>query len=149
MWTQIAGKVRMALCPPINHCWGVALYVTSRGLTTSPMPYQDGSFEITFDFVAHSLEIVTSRGDTRAFQLKPRTVAEFYAELMGALHSLGIEVKVWTMPVEVPRPVRFTRRAVKPLPTGRGYKALQSGVFCCSTYCLMMASGAPPQLAAK
>jgi len=108
MWTQIVGKVRLALCPPINHCWGVALYVTSRGLTTSPMPYQDGSFEITFDFVAHSLEIVTSRGETRAFQLKPRTVAEFYAQLMGALHSLGIEVKVRTMPVEVPRPVRFT-----------------------------------------
>jgi len=108
MWTQIVGKVRLALCPPINHCWGVALYVTSRGLTTSPMPYRDGSFEIRFDFIAHSLEIVTSRGETRAFQLKPRTVAEFYAELMGALHSLGIEVKVWTMPVEVPRPVRFT-----------------------------------------
>ena len=108
MWTQIVGKVRLTLCPPINHCWGVALYVTSRGLTTSPMPYKDGSFEIAFDFVAHSLEIVTSRGETRAFQLKPRTVAEFYAELMGALHSLGIDVKVWTMPVEVPRPVRFT-----------------------------------------
>src|SRR6266481_6835704 len=108
MWTQIVGKIRLALCPPINHCWGVALYVTSRGLTTSPMPYRAGSFEITFDFVAHSLEIATSRGETRAFQLKPRTVAEFYAQLMGALHSLGIEVQVWTMPVEVPRPVRFT-----------------------------------------
>jgi hypothetical protein len=108
MWTQMVGKIRLALSPPINHCWGVALYVTSRGLTTSPMPYKDGSFEIAFDFVAHSLVIVTSRGETRSFRLEPRTVAEFYAELMGALHALGIDVKVWPMPVEVPRPVRFT-----------------------------------------
>jgi Family of unknown function (DUF5996) len=108
MWTQIVGKIRLALCPPMNHCWGVALYVTSRGLTTSPMPYQDGSFEITFDFMAHSLWIATSGGEIRAFRLEPRTVAQFYAELMGALHSLGIDVKMWPMPVEVPRPVRFT-----------------------------------------
>ena len=72
------------------------------------MPYEQGSFEITFDFIAHSLEIVTSCGEIRSFRLAPRTVAEFYAELMGALHSLAIDVKVWTMPVEVPRPVRFT-----------------------------------------
>ena len=108
MWTQIVGKIRLALSPPINHCWGSTLYVTSRGLTTSPIPYKNGTFEIAFDFVAHSLEIVTSQGETRAFRLAPRTVAEFYAELMGALHSLGIDVKVWTLPVEVPRPVRFT-----------------------------------------
>jgi len=108
MWTQIVGKIRLALGPPINHCWGVALYVTSRGLTTSPMPYGDGSFEITFDFIAHSLEIATSHGEIRAFRLVPRTVAEFYAQLMGALHLLDIDVKVWPMPVEVPRPVRFT-----------------------------------------
>jgi hypothetical protein len=108
MWTQIVGKIRLALSPPINHCWGSTLYVTSRGLTTSPISYKNGTFEIAFDFVAHSLEIVTSRGETRAFRLQPCTVAGFYAELLGALHSLGIDVKVWTMPVEVPRPVRFT-----------------------------------------
>lgn len=108
MWTQIVGKIRLALTPPINHCWGSALYVTSGGLTTSPIPYQQGSFEIDFDFVAHILEISTSRGEIRSFPLAPRTVAEFYAELMAALHSLGIDVKVWTMPVEVRRPVRFT-----------------------------------------
>jgi hypothetical protein len=108
MWTQIVGKVRLALTPPINHFWGTALYVTSRGLTTSAIPYDGGAFEVQFDFIAHSLEITTSLGESRSFRLIPRTVAEFYAEFMGALHSLGIDVKVWAMPVEVPRPVRFT-----------------------------------------
>jgi hypothetical protein len=107
MWTQIVGKVRLALSPPINHFWGTALYVSARGLTTSPIPYAKGVFEINFDFIAHTLEIATSLGETRAFRLVPRTVAEFYAKLMGALHSLGIDVQVWPMPVEVPRPVRF------------------------------------------
>jgi hypothetical protein len=107
MWTQIVGKVGLALCPRINHWWGSTLYVTSRGLTTSTVPYGRGVFEIQFDFVAHMLKITTSRGEFRAFRLMPRTVADFYAELMGALQSLRIEVKVWPMPVEVPRPVRF------------------------------------------
>jgi hypothetical protein len=107
MWTQIVGKVRLALSPPINHYWGTTLYVSARGLTTSPIPYAKGVFEINFDFIAHTLEITTSLGESRAFLLIPRTVAEFYAEFMAALHSLGIDVKVWAMPVEVPRPVRF------------------------------------------
>ena len=107
MWTQVVGKIRLALSPDINHFWGTALYVTARGLTTSPIPYAQGVFEINFDFVAHALEIITSLGETRTFRLMPRTVAEFYFELMAALSSLGIEVKVWSMPVEVPRPVRF------------------------------------------
>jgi hypothetical protein len=108
MWTQIVGKIRLALSSPVNHFWGAALYVTARGLTTSPIPYANGVFEINFDFLGHALEITTSSGEGRSFGLKPRTVADFYAELMGALHSLGIDVRVWTMPVEVPRPVRFT-----------------------------------------
>jgi len=108
MWTQIVGKVRLALSPNINHFWGCTFYLTSRGLTTSTIPYEHGAFEVLFDFTAHTLEITTSQGETRAFRLMPRTVAEFYAEFMQALESLGIHVKVWTMPVEVPRPVRFT-----------------------------------------
>jgi hypothetical protein len=108
MWTQMVGKVRLALSPAINHFWGTTLYVSSRGLSTSPIPYEKGAFEVVFDFVSHSLEITTSAGETRTFRLQPRTVAEFYAEFMGALASLGIHAKVWTMPVEVPRPVRFT-----------------------------------------
>jgi Family of unknown function (DUF5996) len=107
MWTQIVGKIRLELSPDINHYWGTALYVTARGLTTSPIPYPKGVFEINFDFVAQVLEITTSLGETRTFRLRPRTVAEFYFELLAALSSLGIEVKVWAMPVEVPRPVRF------------------------------------------
>src|SRR5271170_2707650 len=108
MWTQIVGKVRLALSPNINHFWGCTFYLTSRGLTTSTIPYEHGAFEVLFDFTAHTLEITTSQGETRAFRLMPRTVAEFYAEFMRALESLGIHAKVWTMPVEVPRPVRFT-----------------------------------------
>src|ERR1700737_5067413 len=107
MGTQVVGKIRLALSPPINHFWGTAFYVTARGLTTSPMPYAKGTVEINFDFIAHTLEILTSLGETRSFRLFSRRGAEFYFELMSALHSLGIDAKVWTMPVEVPRPVRF------------------------------------------
>jgi Family of unknown function (DUF5996) len=107
MWTQIVGKIRLALSPPINHFWGTTFYVTARGLTSSAMPYRKGTVEINFDFISHTLEILTSVGETRSFRLVPRTVAEFYFELMSALHSLGIDAKVWTMPVEVPRPARF------------------------------------------
>jgi Family of unknown function (DUF5996) len=108
MWMQIVGKVRLALCPNLNHWWGTAFYVTARGLTTSAMPYEKGIFEVHFDFTSHALEIQTSLGETRTFRLVPRTVAVFYQEFMEALRSLGIHLKVWDMPVEVPRPVRFT-----------------------------------------
>jgi hypothetical protein len=108
MWTQIVGKVRLALSPNINHWWGTAFYVSPRGLTTSAIPYEKGIFEIQFDFINHALEIETSLGETRSFHLVPRTVASFYDEFMDALHSLGIHVKIWDMPVEIPRPVRFT-----------------------------------------
>jgi len=107
MWTQIVGKVRLALCANINHWWGTALYVTARGLTTSAIPYENGIFEVHFDFVSHALEIETSHGESRTFCLEPRTVAAFYQEFMDALRSLGIHVKVWGTPVEIPRPVRF------------------------------------------
>jgi hypothetical protein len=107
MWTQIVGKVRLALSPNINHWWGTAFYVTARGLTTSAIPYEKGIFEVQFDFVNHALEIETSLGESRTFRLAPRTVAAFYEEFMDALRSLGIHVQVWGMPVEIPRPVRF------------------------------------------
>jgi hypothetical protein len=107
MWTQIVGKVRLALSPKINHWWGTALYVTARGLTTSAIPYEKGIFEVRFDFISHNLDIATSLGESRTLRLAPRTVANFYAEFMNALHSLGINVKMWPVAVEVPRPTRF------------------------------------------
>lgn len=108
MWMQIVGKVRLVLCPKLNHWWATAFYVTARGLTSSPMPYEKGIFEVHFDFINHALEIQTSLGESRSIRLVPRTVAAFYNEFMSALRSLGINAKVWDMPVEVPRPVRFT-----------------------------------------
>ena len=108
MWTQIVGKVRLALSPRINQWWEVALYVNARGLTTSAIPYEGRIFEVQFDFIDHRLIIQTSWGSSRILALRAQSVADFYAEFMSALQSLGIAVKIWTMPVEVPNPVRFT-----------------------------------------
>ena len=112
MWTQMAGKVRLKQCPAINHWWGTALYVTANGLTTSPVPYGQGSFEIQFDFVQHKLVIETSSGDIREFKLEPQSVAEFYRKFMAALHDLGIDVHIYTMPAEFPDPIRFDQDTV-------------------------------------
>jgi hypothetical protein len=107
MWTQVVGKIRLAQTPLVNHWWNVPLYVTARGLDTSAMPYEDRSFQIIFDFIGHKLLIECSDGSTKSLALAPRSVADFYAEVMRALSDLGIEVKIWTMPVEVENPVRF------------------------------------------
>ena len=107
MWTQIVGKVRLAFSPRVNHWWEVPLYVNARGLTSSAIPYADGIFEIQFDFIAHTLHIQTSWGSSKTLPLKPQSVADFYTAFMAALRALGIEVKIWSMPVEVPTPVRF------------------------------------------
>ena len=107
MWTQIVGKTRLALAPPQNHWWHVAQYVTARGLTTSPVPYGERSFEIELDFVDHQLRVSTSDGPVAGMALVPQTVAEFYRQYMQMLHSLGLEVKIWPMPVEVESSLRF------------------------------------------
>jgi uncharacterized protein DUF5996 len=109
MWTQIVGKVRLALSPRINHWWEVALYVNARGLTSSAIPYNGKAFEIQFDFIDHKLIIQTSWGPSKTLALKAQSVADFYAEFMSALRALGIAVKIWTMPQEVPNPVPFDR----------------------------------------
>jgi hypothetical protein len=101
LWTQIVGKIRMTLSPRLNHWWHATLYVNSRGLTTSPIPYRDGVFEIQFDLLEHRLEISTSSGERRALPLGPFPVAEFYARLMAALHGMGIEVEINTKPQEM------------------------------------------------
>ena len=108
MWTQIVGKVRMALTPSQNHWWHVTLYVTSRGLSTSPIPYGSRAFEILFDFIDHMLVVTCTDGTARRLPLVPRAVADFYRDLMAMLDALGIAVKIWPVPVEVPKPIRFT-----------------------------------------
>jgi hypothetical protein len=100
MWTQIVGKTRMALAPLENHWWNVPLYVTPRGLGTSGIPWKDGTFAIEFDLVAHQLLFHSSGGVQHCMRLFPRTVADFYAEYMAALRSLGIEVRIYKKPVE-------------------------------------------------
>jgi hypothetical protein len=109
MWTQIVGKVRLALSPHVNQWWEVPLYVSARGLTTSPIPYRDGIFELEFDFLRHVLTLQTSGGPLKKLRLRPKPVAEFYRELMGSMKSLGIEVRIWTMPQEVPNPIPFEK----------------------------------------
>src|SRR3569832_1024070 len=101
MWTQIVGKVRMALSPPVNHFWHVPLYVSPCGLRTSTIPYGARSFEIEFEFLEDRLSIRDTAGAVEYVKLYPRSVADFYGEYMGALRLLGIEVKIWTKPVEV------------------------------------------------
>lgn len=107
LWTQIAGKVRMALAPKLNHWWHVALYVGTRGLTTSPIPYGSETFEIRFDFLDHRLDIFTSAGRGSSFPLTAQPVAEFYGKVMAALASLDISVSINTKPQELPAPIPF------------------------------------------
>jgi len=112
MWSQIVGKVRLALCPRVNHWWEVTLYVNASGLTTSPIPYPRGVFEIQFDFINHQLVIQTSQNTRRTLALAPRTVADFYRDFMAALAALKIEVKIWKMPVEILDPIPFDQDTI-------------------------------------
>ena len=107
LWMQIVGKIRMALTPPLNHCWNVTLYPTARGITTGPMPHGSLTLQIDFDFLAHVLTVDVSNGERRLIPLKPMTVAVFYAQLMAALHALGVPVSIFEMPCEVLNPIAF------------------------------------------
>ncbi len=107
MWTQVVGKIRLALSPRLNHWWGTALYVNTRGLTTSPIPYRDEAFEIQFDFIDHQLEIRTSGGERKYLALAPESVAVFYDKLMTVLRSMGVTVAIDTKPQEVADPIPF------------------------------------------
>jgi len=108
LWTQIVGKVRLAHSPLLNHWWNVPLYVTARGLTTSLMWSDDGrGFQIDFDFVNHRLDITVSDGSRRSVALTPRSVADFYQELVGRLAELDMDTEIWTMPVEIEGAVPF------------------------------------------
>lgn len=119
LWTQVVGKVRLARTPLVNHWWNVTLYVTARGLTTSLIPDSDGhgpgrgrrghgsGFQIDFDFQAHQLEIATTDGRRRTVSLEPRSVADFYAEVMGRLDDLGLATPIWPVPVEIEGAIPF------------------------------------------
>jgi hypothetical protein len=107
MWSQVVGKVRLALAPQQNHSWHVPLYLTARGLTTSPIPAAGRTFEIELDFVSHELQVSVSDGARRAFPLEPMSVAEFHRRLMNALAELEIEVEIWTRPQEVEVAIPF------------------------------------------
>jgi hypothetical protein len=112
MWIQIVGKVRLELCPLVNHWWNVTFYVTARGLTTSTMPFAAADIEVSFDFIDHKLLIQTCDGGTRVLALRPQSVADFYREFMAALAELGVEVKILTKPQEVPDPIPFEQDTV-------------------------------------
>jgi hypothetical protein len=128
MWTQIVGKVRLALAPHMNHWWQVPLYVSARGLTTSAIPAPGGNFEVEFDFIAHHLRIETSWGGTRTMPLAPQSVAEFYRKFIDLLETLEISVAIWPMPVEIPNPIRFDKDTVNasydPVYANRFWKVL-------------------------
>jgi hypothetical protein len=112
LWTQIVGKVRLARTPIMSHWWNVPLYVTARGLTTSLIPAAPSAFQIDFDFVDHRLVIAVSDGEQRETLLEAKPVAEFYAEVMGMLDSLGLATRIWTMPVEILDAIPFERDRV-------------------------------------
>jgi hypothetical protein len=109
LWTQIVGKIRLAHAPWVNHGWQVALYVTARGLTTSPIPFEQRSFEITFDFIDHVLRIDVSDGSVGHIALKPQSVADFFSAVMAELRRLHIDVSINDRPCEIPNAIPFTR----------------------------------------
>ena len=109
MWMQIVGKVRIAQCPWVNHSWHVTLFVTTRGLTTSTIPYGNRIFQIDFDFIAHQLTIQSSDGNMGSFPLQPQSVAAFYRRLKEEMGKLGLHVDFHTRPNEVSDPIPFDR----------------------------------------
>jgi hypothetical protein len=109
LWTQVVGKVRLARSPWLNHSWHVTLYVTARGLTTSPIPYGDRSFQIDFDFQDHRLVVEASDGARGGFPLEPMPLADFYSRLMAAMDGLGLHVRIHKNPNEVADPIPFDK----------------------------------------
>jgi hypothetical protein len=107
MWTQVVGKIALAQAPPLNHSWAIAMQVTPRGLATRTLPYDHRTFSIQFDFIDHQLVIRASDNETRTLALRPQSVADFYREVMATLDGMGLSVKIWPMPVEIPSPIRF------------------------------------------
>lgn len=113
LYLQIVGKIRLKLFPRQNHWWHVPFYVSPRGLTTRPIPYNHGNFEIEFDFIAHELKITCHGGEQKKFALEDGlTVADFYKKVFENLHALGIEAKIWAVPYEAPSQIPFAEDTV-------------------------------------
>jgi hypothetical protein len=112
MWTQVVGKVCLALAPPLNHFWNIAFRLTPRGLATPALPAGPHSLSLDFDFVEHQLTLQRSDGARERLPLEPMTVAAFHRRVMGMLERTGVSVRIWTMPVEVPAPIRFEEDTV-------------------------------------
>src|SRR5437016_8145897 len=112
MWSQVVGKVALAQAPALNHCWGNAMHLTSRGYATSLLPHGPRTFTMHFDLVGHRLVFEVSDGEMRTIPLAPRSVADFYREVMATLSDIGLPVKIWPMPVEIPSPIRFEEDTV-------------------------------------
>jgi hypothetical protein len=112
MWTQIVGKIALAQAPPINHSWAIALQITPRGLSTRTLPLGRNAFTMEFDFIDHQLNIRVSDGQARSIALEPRTVADFYGSVFRTLDAMGLAVKIWPVPVEVPVPIRLDEDTV-------------------------------------
>jgi hypothetical protein len=128
LWTQIVGKIRLVQSPWINHSWHVTLYITARGLSTSPIPYGDRTFQIDFDFIEHKLAIQSSDGGGATLRLEPQSVAAFYQGLMERMSRLGLQVDIHKLPNEVADPIRFdqdqTHRAYDREYANRFWRAL-------------------------
>ncbi|WP_316833640.1 DUF5996 family protein [Pedobacter nutrimenti] len=107
LWTQIVGKIKLATLPWVNHSWHITLHITPTGLTTQNMPYKELNFQIDFDFVSHELKITTSSGASRKFSLHGLSVSAFYKKIFDDLKSLGIELEIKSMPVEIADPIDF------------------------------------------
>jgi Family of unknown function (DUF5996) len=128
MWSQIVGKIALASVPPLNHSWAIAFRVTPRGLSTRRLFHGNRAFAMEFDFIDHQLVIRVSDGTDRMLRLEPKTVADFYQELMTLLREMGLEVPIWTMPVEIASPVPFesdtTHRTYDPVFANRFWRIL-------------------------
>jgi hypothetical protein len=112
MWTQVVGKIALARAAPLNHSWAVAFHLTPRGFGTGILPHGPRSFTVGFDFIDHHLVIETSDGDRRSMALAPRSVADFYRDVMTTLDQMGLPVRIWSTPVEIPSPIPFERDTV-------------------------------------
>ncbi|MCG2461169.1 DUF5996 family protein [Flavobacteriaceae bacterium F89] len=109
MWTQIIGKIKLAVSPWINHSWHIALHLTPTGLSTLDMPYKTKNFQIDFDFINHKLKVITSDGQVRDFILEGNSVADFYHKIFAVLKDLKIGLKINTTPVEIENPIPFEK----------------------------------------